>query len=111
MKQGVASTRATVRMRDNVSIGNRQRHPMSLACEEEESDHSPAGRPRLDVDLDDVEFLCSLRLSLTRVAAIIGSTLYRRMIEEGRMIGGYSSISDADLDSMIQRIKIGHLLR
>ena len=77
---------------------------MSLACEEEESDHSPAGRPRLDVDLDDVEFLCSLRLSLTRVAAIIGisrSTLYRRMIEEGRMIGGYSSISDADLDSMM----------
>ena len=81
---------------------------MSLACEEEESDHSPAGRPRLDVDLDDVEFLCSLRLyKLDKSCcyhlyiAISRSTLYPRMIEEGRMIGGYSSISDADLDSMM----------
>ena len=42
------------------------------------------GRPRVDVDLDDVEFLCSLKLSLTKVALLLGvsrSTIYRRMME------------------------------
>ena len=69
------------------------------------------GRPRVDVDLDDVEFLCSLKLNLTKVAAIMGvsrCTLYRRMIDEGRVIGGYSLISDADLDSIIHGVKLDH---
>ena len=40
------------------------------------------GRPRVEVELDDVEFLCSLKLSLTKVASLLGvsrSTIYRRM--------------------------------
>ena len=85
--------------------------PTHEAVEEQESEHQPLGRPRLDIDLDDVEFLCSLKLSLTKVAAVMGvsrCTLYRRMIDEGRVIGGYSSISDADLDSIIHRVKLDH---
>ena len=39
--------------------------PMHLAGEEQESEHHLLGRPRLNVDLDDVEFLCSLKLNLT----------------------------------------------
>ena len=69
------------------------------------------GRPRVDVDLDDVEFLCSLRLSLTKVAALLGvsrSTIYRRMAEEGRAIGGYTAITDNALDLLIRGLKSDH---
>ena len=77
------------------------------------ADDDPAvlGRPRLDVDLDDVEFLCSLKLSLTKVAALLGvsrSTIYRRMAEEGRVIGGYTAISDSALDILIRGLKTDH---
>ena len=87
----------------------------SLAVPESSVDHETEnvvlGRPREDVDLDDMEFLCSLKLNLTRVASILGlsrSTLYRRMTEEGRIIGGYSNISDAVLNSVVQRVKVDH---
>ena len=53
---------------------------------------SVLGRPRVDVDLDDVEFLCSLKLSLIKVASLLGvsrSTLYRRILDEGRIMGNY----------------------
>ena len=30
------------------------------------------GRSRVDVDLDDVEFLCSLKMNLTKVASLLG---------------------------------------
>ena len=77
------------------------------------ADDDPAvlGRPRVDVDLDDVEFLSSLKLSLTKVAALLGvsrSTIYRRMAEEGRVIGGYTAISDRALDILIRRLKTDH---
>ena len=63
------------------------------------------GRPRVEVELDDVEFLCSLKLSLTKAASLLGvsrSTIYRRMKEEGRVI------SDNALDLLIQRLKVDH---
>ena len=68
------------------------------------------GRPRVDVDLD-VEFLCTLKLSLTKVAALLGvsrSTIYRRMEEEWRVIGSYTVITDNALDILIQRLKSDH---
>ena len=40
------------------------------------------GRPRVDVDLDDVEFLCSLKMSLMKVASLLGvsrSIMYREV--------------------------------
>lgn len=42
------------------------------------------------MNLDDVEFLCPLKLSLTKVAGVSRSTMYWRMVEEGRPMGGYS---------------------
>ena len=75
------------------------------------SDNLAVGCPRADVDLDDVEFLCSLKLSLTKVAPLLGvswSTIYRRMEEEGRVIGSYTVITDNALDILIQRLKSDH---
>ena len=69
------------------------------------------GRPRVDVDLDDVEFICLLKLSLTKVALLLGvsrSTIYQRMMEEGRVNGSYTAISDNALDLLIQRLKVDH---
>ena len=68
------------------------------------------GHPRLDIDLDDMEFLSSLKLSLKKVSLLLGVsrlTIYRQMME-GRVIGGYSRISDAELDSLIERVKVDH---
>ena len=69
------------------------------------------GRPRVDVDLDDVEFLCSLKMSLTKVASLLDvsrSTIYRRMIEDGRVIGSYTAITNTALDALIQTVKVDH---
>ena len=66
------------------------------------------GRPRSDLVLDDVEFLLSLSLSMTKVAQILmvsRSTIYRCMKEENRVLGSYTSITDATLDTIIQSIK------
>ena len=72
---------------------------------------SEVGRPKADVNLDDVEFLQSLNLSVTKIGTILGisrSTIYRRMTEEGRVMGTYSMISDASIDSIVRRIKEDH---
>ena len=82
------------------------------------------GRPRLEIDLDDVEFLRSLRFSWKKIAIVLNvsrSTIIRR-IQEGRVTESYSDISDSRLDRLIRRIKeehpndgerllIGHLVR
>ena len=72
---------------------------------------SEVGRPKADVNLDAVEFLQSLNLSVTKIGTILGvsrSTIYRRMTEEGRVMGTYSMISDASIDSIVRRIKEDH---
>ena len=72
---------------------------------------SEVGRPKADVNLDDVEFLQSLNLSVTKIGTILGisrSTIYCRMTEEGRVMGTYSMISDASIDSIVRRIKEDH---
>jgi len=69
------------------------------------------GRPKVDVDLDDVEFLRSLKLTWTMVADVLGvskSTIFRRMTEEGRVVSTYSSIDDGSLDSIVQSVKVDH---
>ena len=86
----------------------------------------PVGRPSIDVDMRDIEFLRGLRFSWTKVAEVLGisrSTLYRRLSEEGiTHEGTYSDISDNSLDDLIKEIKerfpndgermmIGHLTR
>jgi len=70
------------------------------------------GRPRIEVDVEDIEFLQGLRFSWTNVAKVLGisrSTLYRRLEEEGiSRETRYSDMSDSDLDSLVREIKRAH---
>ena len=70
------------------------------------------GRPRIEVDVEDIEFLRGLRFSWTNVAKVLGisrSTLYRRLEEEGiSRETHYSDMSDSDLDSLVREIKRAH---
>ena len=63
-------------------------------------------------NIDEVEFLRSLRFSFKEIASILGisrATLYRRLDEEGLSSNCmYSNISDQDLDSYILSIKRSH---
>ena len=72
------------------------------------------GRPRIPVDLEDVEFLHSLRFSWVQIADILGisqSTLYRRLDEEGICrLTRYTEISDTNLDRVIERVKRAQMM-
>ena len=68
-----------------------------------------AGRPPKEIDMEDVKYLLAFDFQLDEIAArldVSRSTLYRHMKDSG--IEKYSDISDADLDSTIQRIKNDH---
>ena len=69
------------------------------------------GRPSLDIEIEDIEFLRSLRFSLTAIAEILKvsrSTIYRRMEEYGVPFDKYSNISDRVLDEIMTDIKQHH---
>ena len=70
------------------------------------------GRPAINVDIRDIEYLRSLRFTWTKIAEILGisrSTLYRRLQEEGlSQDATYSDINDVDLDQLIKEIKEVH---
>lgn len=70
------------------------------------------GRPRIEVAIEDIEFLRNLRFSWTRIAKILEisrSTLYRRLEDEGlaRQLT-FTNITDNDLDREVERIKRMH---
>jgi len=71
-----------------------------------------SGCPRVSVNVDEIEFLRSLRFSFKEIAKILGisrATLYRRLDEEGLSSNcTYSNISDQDLDSYLVSIKRSH---
>ncbi len=78
-----------------------------------------AGRPRINIDLENVQFLRSLRFSWERIANILDisrSTLVRRVNNEGTF-QTFADISDARLDNLmrsncnIHTGMIGHLAR
>ena len=68
------------------------------------------GRPKCEVNQEEVEYLRSLRFSWSKIANIIGisrATLYRRLDEwQLPREAYYSSISDSDLDQLVCRIKV-----
>ena len=67
------------------------------------------GRPKVEINIDNVEFLRSLKFSWGRIADIIGvsrSTLMRRIHDEGVVIETFSNISDEQL--FVRRIKVQH---
>ncbi len=70
------------------------------------------GRPRLRVDIEDIEFLRGLRFPYTKIATILGisrATLYRRLEDEGiSRDWKYCDINDRDLDREVVDIKVEH---
>ena len=71
-----------------------------------------SGRPRIDVQIEDIEYLRELRFSWTRIAKLLDisrSTLYRRLEEEGisRHLT-FTSISDIQLDTVAREVKNSH---
>jgi hypothetical protein len=75
-------------------------------------DDPEPGRPRISVDIEDIEFLSQLRFSYTEIARILQisrSTLYRRLENEGiSRFSKYSDITDSDLDRELIEIKLDH---
>ena len=70
------------------------------------------GRPIIDVDTDYIEYLRGLRFSFTEIARILRvsrATLYRRLDDAGiSRSSTFSTISDAELDAQVERIKRSH---
>lgn len=69
------------------------------------------GRPKLSVDVEDIEFLRSLRFKYVEIAKILGvsrATLYRRIDEEGLSECTFTDISDRNLDQVVIDIKQQH---
>ncbi len=67
------------------------------------------GRPAIDVHMEEVEYLRSLRFSWTKIAEIVGisrRTLYRRLGEWDLPIEiNYAILSDSELDRLVADIK------
>ena len=70
------------------------------------------GRPRLTVDIEDIEYLRSVHFSWTKISQILEisrSTLYRRLDEFNLSCDlTFSNISDQELDTIITDIKRDH---
>ena len=70
------------------------------------------GRPKIFIDIEEVELLRRLRFRWTKIAELLGvshATLYRRLEEEGiSPYLSYTNISDRDLDTTVERIKENH---
>ena len=68
-----------------------------------------AGRPALELDLEEVKYLLAFDFKLKDIAALLDasrSTLYRHM--KIAQIEKYTDISDRDLDDTVRRIKPDH---
>lgn len=64
------------------------------------------GRPRFNISRDQLEYLCSMSFSWTKIASMLGvsrMTIYRRRVEYGITSSG-SNLSDGDLMSILQQI-------
>ena len=69
------------------------------------------GRPKVDINMDDVEFIRRQRFTWTKIAVILGvsrTSLYHRLDEGIPPSTTYSDISDQQLDQLIHQIKVDH---
>lgn len=68
-------------------------------------------RPLHQVSIEDIEYFRGLRFTWTKIAALLGisRSTYRRLREEGIDLScAYFDISNADLNHMVQAIKMDH---
>ena len=78
---------------------------MVLLCSNE------AGRPRLEVNVDEILQLRAMNFKWNKIASILGisrATLYRRLDEAGITPTDYSELSDQELDDVVMSIKADH---
>ena len=83
-----------------------------LCRESDDEQKRGVGRPPIDFNIEEVEFLRSLNLQWNKIAQILGVsryTLYRRLKSEGILQDlQFTDISDSDLDDVIKQIKAEH---
>ena len=67
------------------------------------------GRPKIEVDVNEVLSLRSLNYSWTKISEILGisrCTLYRRLREAGIDTNDYATLTPSELDNLIKEIKL-----
>ena len=73
---------------------------------------SRVGRSKIEIDIQDIEFLRNLRFTWTKIAELLRlsrSTLYRRLKEGGLSSAtSFTIISNQELDIIIRDIKVQH---
>ena len=83
-----------------------------LFSDSDEQTEKGVGRPKIEMNVDEVEFLRSLQLTWTKISeslVISRRTLYRRLKEEGILEDlQISDICDADLDELLKEIEREH---
>lgn len=74
-------------------------------------DNTAIGRPRIEIQKEDIDNLRALNFSWTKIAKILGvsrQTLYRRLEDYNIPCSDYSTISPTELDEVIKDIKRDH---
>ena len=67
------------------------------------------GLPKLEISIEEIEYLQGLKFTWTSLLGISRSTLYRRLKEEGiNPTNTYSTVTDNDLDRIMKSIKQAH---
>ena len=82
----------------------------NLLYRDDDDSHS-AGRPRLDVDKEDILSLRRLNYSWTKIARVLGisrPTLYRRLHEYGIDTETFTDISEPELNDVVEQVKAEH---
>ncbi len=66
------------------------------------------GRPKIELDIEEILSLRNLQYSWTKISDLVGvarSTLYRRLDEAGISTDDYTHITDCELDASVKDIK------
>lgn len=74
---------------------------------------SVKGRPPVNINEDDIKYLLSIGFNKTNIAALLGisrKTLYNKIscFQDPSTFSKYSSITDAQLDAEVQKVKLDH---
>ena len=85
--------------------------PVKMAELPEVTNDASCGRPKVDVNLAEVNQLTAMGFSKTKVAKILGisrKTLYNKTVRQSGVTSKYTDTDDMQLDSAISTIKESH---